>query len=211
MSADPGADSPGRSETRALRSPMWAQRRGPSGRRDAVGPLSRTARTAGVGTAAPVARGGRLWAWSFVAIRRSCVRCLVVRCCAERGRARPGRPHRDLDLPRLDPRFVPQKSAAVRYRNGVIAYPTTAPLVLNYPLAELIRGFCKQGVRGSSPLGSTAGHPCRSGAGQECRWSPFWAVRPVDDVDGEQPGSCPLVPGSPGGGSQWLDVVPRQC
>jgi hypothetical protein len=39
----------------------------------------------------------------------------------------------------------------------VIAYPTTAPLVLNHRLAEPIRGFCKQGVRGSSPLGSTAG------------------------------------------------------
>ena len=84
------------------------------------------------------------------------MRCLVVRCGAERGRAGPRRPHRDLDLPRLDPRFVPQKSTAVRYRNGVIAYPTTAPIVLNHPLAEPIRGFCKQGVRGSSPLGSTA-------------------------------------------------------
>ena len=75
------------------------------------------------------------------------MRCLVVRCCADRGRAEPRRPHRDLDLPRLDPRFVPQKSTAVRYRNGVIAYPTTAPLVLNHPLADPIRGFCKQGVR----------------------------------------------------------------
>ena len=56
-----------------------------TGRRDTgVGPLSRTARTAGVGTAEPVARGGRLWAWPLVANRRSCVRCLVVRCCAGR-------------------------------------------------------------------------------------------------------------------------------
>ena len=52
-------------------------------------------------------------------------------------------------------RFVLQKSTAVRYKKGVIVYPTAAPLVLNHPLAEQLRGFCKQGVRGSSPLGST--------------------------------------------------------
>jgi len=37
----------------------------------------------------------------------------------------------------------------VRDENGVIVYPTAAPLVLNHPVAELIRGFCKQGFRES--------------------------------------------------------------
>ena len=32
----------------------------------------------GLGTAAPVAFGRRLWAWSFVAMRRCCTRPLVV-------------------------------------------------------------------------------------------------------------------------------------
>ena len=43
------------------------------------------------------------------------------------------------------------------YENGVITYRTTPHRVLNHPLAEPVRGFCKQGVRGSSPLGSTTG------------------------------------------------------
>ena len=67
------------------------------------------------------------------------------------------RPHRDLDLPRLDPRFVPQKSTAVGCESGAIGYPTAPRPVLNQPLAEPVRGFCKQAVRGSSPLASTPG------------------------------------------------------
>jgi hypothetical protein len=37
---------------------------------------------------------------------------------------------------------------AVRYENGVIAYPTTPLLVLNHPLVEPVRGSCKPGVVG---------------------------------------------------------------
>ena len=36
--------------------------------------------------------------------------------------------------------------------NGVTAYHTTPHSVLNYPLAEPLRGFCKQGLRVRVPL-----------------------------------------------------------
>ena len=42
--------------------------------------------------------------------------------------------------------LVPQKSTAVGCENGVIGYPTVPLRVLNHPLAEPIRGFCKQVV-----------------------------------------------------------------
>jgi hypothetical protein len=41
------------------------------------------------------------------------------------------------------------RSTAVLNEDGAIAYPTTPHRVLNHPLAEPLRGFCKQGVRGS--------------------------------------------------------------
>jgi len=72
--------------------------------------------------------------------------------CAERGRAGPRRPPRDLDPPRLDPGFVLQESTAVGHETVAIVYPRAPRPVLNHPLAESIRGFCKQGVRGRVPL-----------------------------------------------------------
>ncbi|GAA4397049.1 hypothetical protein GCM10023153_20550 [Ornithinibacter aureus] len=43
-----------------------------------VGALADRTNRYGLGTAAPVAFGRRLWAWSFVAMRRCCARPLVV-------------------------------------------------------------------------------------------------------------------------------------
>ncbi len=41
----------------------------------------------------------------------------------------------------------------------MIAYPTTAPLVLNHPLADPIRGYCTQGSGFFESQASTAGQP----------------------------------------------------
>lgn len=54
-------------------------------------------------------------------------------------------------------RAVPQKSTAVGHRRGVMSWPGASAVVLNHPLAEPVRGFCKQGVRGLNPLSCTAG------------------------------------------------------
>jgi hypothetical protein len=55
---------------------------------------------------------------------------------------------RPLKARRQRTRVIPQKSTAVGHETGVIGYPTTPYRVLNRPLAEPLRGFCKQGVRG---------------------------------------------------------------
>ena len=63
---------------------------------------------------------------------------------------------------------VPQRSTATGWGTGRSAEDLIAPDLRKHASVRPPGGLCKQGIGGSSPLGSTAGHPCRRGAGQEC-------------------------------------------